>query len=97
MSITVIQKTNNVSVARVFEIGKLVDQVMGYGLGILVAVGLAVGVDVWDAVANAPDAQLLEGGFWAIVGRGAIVTALRSALSAIGTALGLTIPGVSSA
>lgn len=97
MSITVIQKTNNVSVARVFEIRKLVDQAMGLGLGVLIAVGIAVGVDVWDAVANAPDAQLLEGGFWAIVGRGAIVTALRSGLSAVGTALGLTIPGVSSA
>lgn len=97
MSITVIRKTNSVSVTRVFEVDKLFDQAMGYGLGILVAVGLAVGVDVWDAIANAPDAQLLDGGFWAIVGRGAFITAIRSAASALGTILGLTIPGVSSA
>lgn len=86
----------NVNVFRVFEPDKFKDQLIGLGFGILCAVGLAAGVQLWAKIDSAPDAALLTGSFWIIVGKGLIVTAIRSTASAVGTALGLSIPGISS-
>jgi hypothetical protein len=78
-----------------FDRDKIIDQAQGLAFGVAIAVGLAVGLEVYNAVESTPDAQLLELGFWRNVLAGAVVTAIRSAGTALATALGWTIQGVS--
>lgn len=83
--------------ARLITREKLVDQLTGLAFGVAVAVGLAVGIEVYSNVQGASDEALLSQTFWVNVGAGAIVTGVRSAITALGTILGLNIRGVSSA
>jgi len=85
------------NISRLFERDKIVDQAIGLAFGIGVAVLLAVGLQVYDAVHDAPDEALLDTAFWAQVGLGVVITAIRSLGTALGTAFGLNIRGVSSA
>jgi len=67
----------------------------GFAFGVLAAVAVAVGLEVYNAVEAAPDSSLLEPGFWKAVGFGALVTAIRSVGTVVATTLGRQIPGVS--
>ena len=83
--------------SRLLTRDKLIDQATGLAFGVGVAVLLAVGIEVYDKVQGAPDMALLDLAFWSKVGAGVAVTAIRSTVTALGTVLGLTIKGVSSA
>lgn len=78
----------DVNVARLFTWEKLRDQLIGLAFG----VGVAVLTVIIGESSRATDEQLVDSAFWYTV----IVTAIRSGLTAVGTVLGLNIPGVSS-
>jgi len=77
-----------IDVARLFTWEKLRDQLLGLGFG----VGVAVLTVVVGEASQASDAEIVDAAFWYAV----VVTAVRSAFTAVGTVLGLNIPGVSS-
>jgi len=77
------------NIGRLFTREKIIDQAMGLAFGVLVAVGTSIVLQV----AGADDVELLSKPFWIAVA----VTAIRSGFTAIGTVLGLSIRGVSSA
>lgn len=69
-------------------------QLTGFAFGLVVTVAAAVGLEVYAAVDAAPDAALVDVGFWKTVGVAAFVTAVRSSFTAIATLLGRSVPGV---
>jgi len=78
----------SVDVTRVFRRDKIADQLLGLAFGI----GVAVLTVVVSEVMSATDDELLSGAFWLTI----VSTAIRSSVSALGTVLGMNIPGVSS-
>lgn len=78
----------DISITRLFTKDKLIDQLTGLAFG----VGVAVLTIFVGSISSASNADLWDKAFWITT----TATAVRSGVTAIGTVLGLTIPGVSS-